>query len=59
MKKNHYYCIIQQTKDTTEVIYISTSENACDSVFNRLLDENNDCAYHKSIVDMLGTIQNN
>ena len=65
MKRNHYYCIIQQTKDTTQVIYISTSENACDKVFEKLIKEHSNTisdenynAFHKSVIDMLGVMQN-
>ena len=49
MKKNQYYCI---TKNNV-VVYISTSENACDKALSKLEGE-----YHKTKIDKLGILQN-
>ena len=48
MKKNHYYCV---TKDNT-VIYISTSEKACDKILLSSQD------YKKTVINTLGVLQN-
>lgn len=49
MKKNQYYCI---TKENV-VVYISTSENACKKVLDKL--EGN---YNLTKIDTLGVLQN-
>lgn len=49
MKKNQYYCIIKNN----EVVYISTSERACNKIFEELEGE-----FYKSQIDTLGLLQN-